>query len=471
MGVIKTLTYDGKALRMDDLPEAAWDAILGEEASSSALWRQVPWANRGVKIRASYLASLPFQVKRGDTVIEEDDLPRMVPFIRNWSRMLWMLEASQVIYGASYLLNEGTPRMPANVRVLAAKTIKPDWDHFRKTGELQFIRKLGRGAEPRTLDAEQVVYIWQSDPDVEIGPPESSDLDAAGMAAGVLRSTDKFTTAFYDRGAIKGTIISLKGNVDRAERQKFKSWWSRIFRGLDNAWGEGIINADAVDITPIGEGLESLENKELTNARREDIATGLGVPQSILFSNAANFAVAEEDKRTFYEGTVVPQSNLIQATLNEQLFEPAGFRMEFMHQNLDIFQEDEEDRSGALVNYVNAGMRLETAVAMLGLEIPEGMMLEEEKPQPSAEPVPMVGGTLPEPENERALDLWRTDLERWQRKSLKRLKSRGSASCSFDSDHISGAESMMIQTLLDDAQTADDVKAIFEAPLVGMVAA
>ena len=50
------------------------------------------------------------------------------------------------------------------------------------------------------------------------------------------------------------------------------------------------------DIHPVrvGEGVGELSDSDLVKEKREDIATALGIPQTILFSQAANYATAKE---------------------------------------------------------------------------------------------------------------------------------------------------------------------------------
>jgi hypothetical protein len=255
-----------------------------------------------------------------------------------------------------------------------------------------------------------------------------------------------FATMFFERGAIKVTLLTTKGMVVEAERNRLKLWWDRI-RG--NAWATEIVNADAVEAVPVGEGLESLDNKEFTKEQREDISTALGVPHSMLFSNAANYATSQQDKLNFYEDTIIPECSLIAGIMNEQLLEPLGYRLAFDPQELAIFQEDEEQRSSAFYNYVASGIRPSIAGEVLGIELPDGVdyaALDEKyekslemqdqltQAQPGDASDDITQGNNPRQQEEKGLV--QIDLEKWERKALKRIQKGFDPSCTFESEYI-----------------------------------
>jgi hypothetical protein len=67
--------------------------------------------------------------------------------------------------------------------------------------------------------------------------------------------------------------------------------------------------------------LESLANTELTAVRREDIATAMGIPQTLLFSTGAGGlgggGVVTQDEKHFYDKTIRAECELIAGVLND----------------------------------------------------------------------------------------------------------------------------------------------------------
>jgi hypothetical protein len=223
--------------------------------------------------------------------------------------------------------------------------------------------------------------------------------------------------------------------------QKLESWWKRFFSGNTNSWQTAAVRA-GVTAVPVGEWLESLSTAELTEARRQDSATAMGCPTSLVMANAANFATAQQDERNFYNLTIIPDAMLLQRQLNRQLFAPLGLRFKFKPQEHPAFQADENERSAAFKNYVDAGLTLGVAAEMLGLYLPEGVSyddLDEMKPEPPPPPVMVQPGQqpgAPSTNGNRAAEEAEAE-EKAFRRWLKKKPGRDVAD--FRADHLTPA--------------------------------
>ena len=439
-------------IKIDDLPEDAWEYIVGEDGSTPDLrkyFKSVAWLNRGVHLRKNHVSAMPFKIFKGETIIDQsDDYQNKLGFLPNLKSTLGMIEQGLVMNGREYQFIERSAVLGRSVatgfRHMVASSIKP---RITRDGLQSFIRTVN--GKPETLPVEQVLYFWYPDDNVELGEPQDWPALAALLAAGVLYAMQYFVKDFFGKGAIKVTLLVTKSMVMEAERARLKSWWDRL-RG--KAWSTEIVNADQVEVLPVGEGLESLDNTELSTEQREDIATALGIPHSMLFSNAANYATSVQDKQNFYEDTIIPEFNFIADTINEQVLEPLGYRLAGDPKTMDIFQEDEEQRSQAFVHYVSAGVRPSIVGEMLGLELPNGVEYKDldegyDQKQEMAEklaeaPLQPARGQVP-PDNNRPRsqgqpkeDSRALDLDKWERKALKRIQRGYDPFCSFDSEHI-----------------------------------
>ena len=137
------------------------------------------------------------------------------------------------------------------------------------------------------IPPEDMLAFYDADYTTEVGCGTTSAAKAALASAGVLFNVDKFLSNFFERGAIKATILTTKG-YNREEASKLKQWWQSFIQGNNNSWSTEVLNGDAIDTTVIGEGLESLSNLSLTTERRQNIAAAIGVPESRMWSSAAN---------------------------------------------------------------------------------------------------------------------------------------------------------------------------------------
>jgi len=486
-----------KTVSMSDLPEGAWTYITGQpqdEKDIQTYYKAIPWLFRGVDIRADAVASMPFSIYRGETEIDNsEDYQNVVKFLPNPGGLFGLLEAALVIWNYAYAFKLRNEFMTKGLRYLLPSSIRPKID---TDGAISFTRRVGNKDTAYTVD--DIIYFWGRDPFVEIGPPQASPAQAAAAAAGVLWNTDQFAAAFFARGAIKATLLTTT-NILPAERERLKSWWQRMFqRGVKGSWQTDIVNADTVKPVVVGEGLESLENTNLTESKRIDIAAALGIPYSVLFSNASNRATAEQDDMHLYTKTVIPECEFIAEVLNDQVFKPLGYKFMFNPQALDLFQASENERAASLEKLIAALEKPEEfllAADILGYDLDpevhkriEAMIAEKAKraaeiqanmdnAKPQADNMYIERGyeesedelVVPDrrllkqpPPNRRSID-----LGKWEGKSLKLVKRGKPAACAFESDHIDPVTIAAVGAQLEDAQTEADVKAIFSSLWLG----
>ncbi len=464
-----------KSVSLNDLPREAWQYITGDDVSAGDIgnyMRSIPWLFRGVDIRSNAITNIPFLIMKGDDIFDDsENWENKLGFLPHPKQLFGLIEASLTIFGYSYLFREQTAFKNTNLRYLMPSTIKHKINE--QTGEIKFTRTI-KGT-PAQYTPDDIVYLWKPDPFVELGPPTASPAMAAANACGVLLNVDLFASQFFKQGAVKTTLLTTQ-NIMPAERDRLKSWWKRVL-GMDRAWQTDIINAEKIEPVQIGEGLESLQNNDLTESKRIDIAASLGIPYSVLFSNASNRATAEQDDMHLYDKTIIPEANFIQAALNEQVFEPLGYKLQFHPDQMSIYQEDENERAQSLIHLINALEKPEEfllASKILGYDIDIETLAEiqalvaaknERRDTmanliPAAEPqVPQVE---PEPEPEpQPENLRMIDLEKWETKSINRVKQGRPADCPFESKHIEPLTHASIKGALSEAESEEDVRAVF----------
>lgn len=470
-----------KTVSMNDLPESAWQYITGKPADSddlSTYYRAVPWLFRGVGLRANAVSTMPFSVFRGEQEIDNsDEYKNAVKFLPKPGALFGLIEAALTIFGYAYLFKLKSVYMQKGLRYLDPTSVT--YKINDETGEVNFSRIVGGKTTKYTAD--DIVYFWQYDPFVEIGAPQASPAKSASLAAGVLLNIDAFAKAFFEHGAVKTTLLTTT-NIQPAERDRLKLWWRRVL-GIEKAWQTDIVNAETVKPIVVGEGLESLQNNDLTESKRIDIAAGLGIPYSILFSNASNRATAEADDTHFYDKTIVPECKFIESILNDQVFAPAGYSFKFTPQNLDIYQEDENERAESLEIIITAlgtpeefllaadilgyDLNMDTRKAIKALikkkqKAPEVIEQQLTEPPKQEEPEPEEEEPEPPKPNMRAID-----LEKWRTKALKRVKAKRPMEFSFVTEHIDPVTHAAISGALEQCETEDDVKAVFTDLWIG----
>jgi HK97 family phage portal protein len=372
----KSISLDALSSWSDLGENLPWQSS-GSTQSPLRLYATVAYLYRCIEVRSNALLAMPWSIYRGDTELvrhDVDEWPKELAAYQGLEELLWQTEAALCLKAESFWYKRRSRLGPINVRWLDPTTMSPVWGAEAITA---FKRQVGNASSE--LSVEDVVYTRLAG--LSETAPRTAPAAAAMSAAGVLYNVNAFAAAFFARGAIKATILTVEGNPPQAERERLKAWWQRFFTGINKAFAAEVVSA-AVTPVIVGEGLSELTNTELTATEREEIATALGVPHSLVMSNAANYATAEADRLTFYDMTIVPEGNAIARQVNAQLFAPAGLRFEWHPQEMQLYQADENERAAAFAAYVGAGLKPSIVAQMLGLNLPEGVEPEDLDPEP-----------------------------------------------------------------------------------------
>jgi len=495
MANAKVIYFDGrqavnlgaadKSILLEQYPDAAWKFLMGGDTGSDAavkrLYQEVAVMFRGVDLRSKGVAGIPFSIYRGKTEIDTSaDYQNKLGFWPVPRKTLRLLEMAMTMLGRAYLSKlKNKSGKVLGLRYLIPTTV--DYKADETNGLTGFTRSVGAGT--KELAADDIIYFWPEDYTVEIGPPETSPAYAALAAGGVLISFDEFAAAFFSRGAVKVTLLTVDGTPNADERKRLETWWADIVNGIKNAFSAKVIQAGKVTPVVIGEGLSELDDSTLAEAKRQEIAIALGIPQSMLFANAANYATAQQDELNFLNQTVVPECEFIAEVLNTQLLAPLGYRIEFHPETMDAFKADEKERASAFASYAGAGLPKSLVAEMLGLDLPGGWEYADLDDKPEAPPAPVLPAAVEPPQGEAPAPEAQTpqpaleapeqqaltvaalsDLARWQRKAGKRLKEHGSAVCLFESQHIPADVADRVTAGLAEAKTAEDIAAVFANP-------
>lgn len=392
----KTTLFDGqKNLSLTD--PAMWSGVLGFEnlsgstsISTATAWSSVGYVARCVDLRANGVAGLPWSVSRGEDITADNNDSSAYPWLGNLYDLLYLTDAALAIgsdgRGQAYWYQVRNQRkQPLSLRWFAPETMTPVWD--TSAGLVGFERTIG--ATTYRYPVEDVPYFAMPNPlhETEPGP---SPVATALADIDVMYNLNEFSSKFFERGAIRATILTVEGGIPGdTQKQELKSAWARAMQGLKNAFGVEIFNANVKPET-IGDGIGDLDNEALTREKREAISTALGVPHSLVMSNAANFATAEADRLNFYDQTVKPSALRIQTVINETIFEPMGVTFRFAPETLPLYQEDEEQRAQSFAMYVGAGILPSIAAEMLGLTLPQGIEYVDLDPEPTPQTITVL---------------------------------------------------------------------------------
>lgn len=388
--------YDGavKALSLRD-PEGWRTVATTPEAGqldSVRAYATVASVFRCAGLRCSGVQGMPFALKRGQTDITEGDEGRRLA--TNLRRHLWRIEAALCFYGACYLLPVVNKfRRNPGLQWFIPSSIVPQYNPSAPGG-VSWYDRYTIGLSQR-YQPDELIAIWLPSLIAEVGPGTPPAQAALG-ASNVLAGLDAFAAQFFERGAVKATLLTVEGNPPKSEMDKLEAWWKRLIAGVRNAWQTVAIRAGVTPVV-IGDGIKELESDKLIAQKREDICAAFGVPISLIQSNASSFATANADRLNFYDLTIIPECRFLEDELNAQYYDRLGLRLCFQPERLELYQEQELQKAEALSKLTGGKPILTVNEARERLELEP---LDEEEadrigsPQPPEPPEPDV----PDPE-------------------------------------------------------------------------
>lgn len=431
--------------------------------SVTAAYDRVAWFRRGIDIRAEAVRSYPFDLYRGDEVIFTDGDPDPPEVTASLLELSSTLATDLDLYGAAYAILE-TNRFQQNAawRRLLPTTVTPKYDP--EIGLIGFQRTAGtvQAYYDRATFGKTLVYLWMPLRNGELGPGPGVARAALG-AATTLDNARRFQSAFFENGALSPTIVSIDGfeNMGERERKRVADTFQRLMQGVKNAF-RTIPVSGKTTVAPLMQPISDMALDTLTTQQREDVATALGVPHSLLFSNAANYATASQDDLNFYDKAISPLVKLIEQQLNEQLFRPAGLRLVFQRSRLEVYQQLEAQKADKYAVMFDRGIITAKQFAdMMNVEY-----LVEAEPGEVDDVVP-TSDVLPEDDADETEDMvedsMREELRRWRVFARKRI-SEGSPrkALDFTSGVIPPALYDSIQRSLEHAESLDSVRQIFD---------
>lgn len=418
----------------------AWARELaneGDKVNGSAMaYRSVPLIYRAVRLRADALSSVPVIVRQGQT---EKEWPFMTPA----DDLLWKIETSLLLTGSAFLEIARNTVKTKDLVFINPYTMTVDYDN----GLYKFTQQAS-GSKAQTWvndpgkNKYEIAYIRDYNPtdDIHAGVSPSQ---VALTDAQLMRYMSRFGAKFFEGGAMPITLLGVDSEVSQEERDRIQGFFKRAATGIANAFK---VLALRGEIKPqvISQPLDDLAIPELYAQAKQNICNAFGIPQTML-DDAANYATAESHNAQFWQTTVRPRGRMVEGALNRQVFKQMGLEFELSFDELDVFQEDEHERSGSLLTLVNAGVPLLVAMDILGYDLSDEQRIELEK---SREEVP---------EKEVPGDV-EQDMRRWEKFAINGV---GKKRREFDTKFIPPAIRAAIQGALDSAHTVDDIKLIF----------
>lgn len=443
-------------VKMLNLPEVLRRSADASLTTIALAYTYVPWFKRACKLRANALGRFPLALhptdKQGNADLDTDvsDDPTYQGVMR-WTRsLLYRIEMNLVKYGAAYHLLESnrfglnvTPRfIPTNGVTVQANYID-GLTGFNISGIGEFPLKSGR-----------VVWVWEPNDESEIYPGPS-DGEAALKAAGLLYAIDEMATRYMSSGGVPITAVRVPPTVDKEERTKVEGWLSKVAGGFRNAFKFLVVDTKT-EFETIGSEMKDIQAPELTASQRDNVAVAIGVPPTVIDGKSANYATANSEMTGFYMNTVIPEAELLEPTLNVQLYQRLGLTLRFKPDELEVMQAIQLEQAQG-VSELTGGKQI--------LSVDEGRAIIEYEPAPDGlgewkkpEPPPAIappGAPVPPGQQPPAEDLPAPDpieqAKAWLAASLAQVKAGQPATVGapFDNELAAASSGRMVRAVFE----------------------
>lgn len=332
-----------------------------------------------------------------------------------------------------------------NVKKERGQTVYEQWvdgEHFPKTGY---------------WTGDDMLYLREFSPSSDYGPGTAS-ASVALMDSQLRRNLTRFFSAYFEGGAMPVALVVSKTRTSPEQIKKLESFFRSVMTGVRNVMRVTAVEGD-IEMKSFTPELKTFDLEKLDTHTINNVVWAFDIPKTVLTSDSANYATASTEKQTFIADTIGPRATWYESRLDAILKE-YGCQVEFAIQELPEMQEDEAKRAQAYKLYVDGGMKPQLAAAILGIDIPkdfEDFWKEEPKPAP---PPMIIAPVPPQPPDETPV---KAEMQRWERKAMKAVKSGRRADVEFITDLIPNEVKAKIAEALSGAKSEDEVRGVFTA--------
>lgn len=423
---------------------------------STELYNKVALFRQCLKLRCDSISGIPYQLT--DAKGKEIAWGELFP-ASSLTELIWKTEAGFLLAGQAFW--EIGRNVYGHVKGLNfINSFAVDVEY--KNGEYHFLlNKQENGAHGQRLvnkpfeNVYEVVHFREYNPtsDVYAG---RGDAQVAGISASLMHEIIRYPESYLSGGALPVTLLGVE-DAQPGEAERVASWVKSAGKGLGTFW-DRILGVRAKSISPqtLTPPIKDIQLTSLRDLAWQDIISAFGVPDSMVRSSAANYAVAVNDRKSFYEDKLEPRANKFAAVINEQLLAPmGGYKLAFDISQMALFQEDQEKRVTIFGGLRAGGMPVVLAADIAGIELTDDQRTELER---YVDETPTVS-TPPTSQKKSELE---SELEKWQRFAEKRVKA-GQPLRKFESGIIDPTLKAAIEGALEAASTPEGVRAVFES--------
>jgi len=475
------LSYDKNLKVITNIP--GWAEIANSEGnkkggSAVTAYLSSAWAFRAISIRADAIASAPLILKDGEDEEIDDHLvlDLLNTVNKEWNKGdLWRYtESAFCVYGCAYW-----QKIKAGDNVVELMFINPKdmTVNYSSGGITSFTQRIGKGT--KTYQRDEIIYFRGSyDPGSDlsgIAPLSMSSLAALGEL-----KADQYMAAFFANYAVPPLLLTTDQAMTDNLVERVTAFWNKTFKGTGNQHKVGIVGSGLKPV-PLSSNIKDLAMETIRGEMHRTICVSLGVDELLLSSSgAADRTPVDAALYHLYTTTIIPRWKYYEEVLNAELIPEypdlveQGAYFVFDQKKVKPLQDDQNAWAASLALLVEKGIiKAEVAAVELGYKLEDVPAAKEPAPAPAPIVInsPKEPVETPETDEELADQVDETavakELDQWQRKVTRILKTGGDPSFEFETKVIDLVTRDRIQTELIYCRTEDDVKELFKDAKLG----
>lgn len=369
------------------------------------------WLSAALGRRGDTLLSIPHAWVRGQTDL--DDAPFGISeatLLRQIDKALQIKENGAFVYK---LRSAGGKLL--RLIWLDPDKITPDWETAtHEDGVVRFWRE-AKGGRRDPLAATEL--LWFSREGMGELRPDPAPLEAVRLNAETLYNIARMEDSFFEGSGLPVMLIKVPMGTPSQEKEQLESRFQRIFNSMRNPREVKTVGVrEGVEVQVLSFTPNDLDLTATVARHRQAVLGRMQVPESVVMSNAANYATAMSDKLAFAETMAQRMEDIAEVINGDPDIMRTGITLDVRRNEMPVMQEEEAARAQAFSLLVGAGLHPQAAMAILGFDVPENyegeLFKDEPEPEPEPQPPQLVGAV---PELPAMPDVKSVELERLHR--------------------------------------------------------
>lgn len=335
--------------------------IIPVEVDYETSYKINPWVYRCVRVIGNKVASTPIKIYK-ETSKGSEEVPdikiqifkRPNRFI-SWTELLRKTVAWIHLHGTSYwwVIRDSNGK-PLELYLLRTSLVRYDTDPVNLYKK--FYYRVGGDVGEIEIDPKDVLVFRNTNPFSE--REGLSTISAIKKTIETDEAIRLLNKSLLDNGAVPNGILWTEQNLSDDEVQRNLAIWNATHKGVKNA-GKVALLTGGLQYQQVGLKPEDAKFLEQRKLNRTEIGAVFGVPPVFLGDYQYSNYKVEDQRKSFYIDTVIPQARDIEDVINAFLMPMFGneYWMEFDFTSLPEFQEDEQKKANVAKIYVSSGIK------------------------------------------------------------------------------------------------------------------